>query len=469
MNKRVLLGGFMVTVVMILCLTAGLFFCACNGEIQSPTTPAAGPAPTENVPDTMLNCEPTNLATEHIHIWLQTVTDPTCLENGYTTYSCNCGESYTDNEIAAKGHVWQPASCAAPKTCSVCTVTEGSAMEHNYETVTTPPTATEQGYRTNTCTVCGRSYKDNFTDPIGLGYAAGTLVFSVDGIARLYGENNQIVKTYTGWDTDYYHNSNATPWYADKDSVIHVIIQDGVTPKPMAHWFSEYQNLKSVFLGDTITLLGQRIFEGCTSLTKVRLGENISDISTYAFAGCYNLTDISIPASVTKIKEGAFNNCKNLLTITIPDSVTYIGNNAFSKCSSLTDVVIGKNVTSIGQGAFSGCINITRIIIPESVTAISSYMFYGCSGLSSVILEGEVTAIGEEAFRKCTGLRNIVLPNKLGHIGMSAFRDCANLTDIVYQGSVAEWKEIRLLLYWNKDAPAEYSQCLDGMVELPIY
>ena len=39
------------------------------------------------------------------------VTDPTCTENGYTTYTCACGHSYTDNVVEATGHNYVDGTC----------------------------------------------------------------------------------------------------------------------------------------------------------------------------------------------------------------------------------------------------------------------------------------------------------------------------------------------------------------------
>lgn len=44
--------------------------------------------------------------TEHVHVYLPDVIAPTCLEKGYTLYSCACGDGYTDNETAPTGHTW---------------------------------------------------------------------------------------------------------------------------------------------------------------------------------------------------------------------------------------------------------------------------------------------------------------------------------------------------------------------------
>ena len=66
----------------------------------------------------------------------------TCTANGVRTYTCSCGDSYTES-IAALGH--------------------------SYKSVVTPPTCTAQGYTTFTCTRsgCGHSYKSNYTNAKG--------------------------------------------------------------------------------------------------------------------------------------------------------------------------------------------------------------------------------------------------------------------------------------------------------------
>jgi len=73
------------------------------------------------------------------------VTDPTCYEDGYTTYTCdNCGDSYVADETEATG----------------C----------DYEAVVTAPTCTEDGYTTYTCTICGCTKVADETDALGHDY-----------------------------------------------------------------------------------------------------------------------------------------------------------------------------------------------------------------------------------------------------------------------------------------------------------
>ena len=96
------------------------------------------------------------------HSYNAVVTDPTCTEDGYTTYTCaSCGDTYTGNAVAATGHSWNDATCETSKTCSVCGATEGDALGHSYNAVVTAPTCTEDGYTTYTCATCGDSYVDD--------------------------------------------------------------------------------------------------------------------------------------------------------------------------------------------------------------------------------------------------------------------------------------------------------------------
>ena len=113
------------------------------------------------------------------HAYDAVVTDPDCVNGGYTTYTCACGATYKDNYTNAKGHTpgaaadcvnaqtctvcgevlatalghsWDDATCTAPKTCSVCGATEGDALGHSWDDATcTAP---------KTCSVCGATEGD---------------------------------------------------------------------------------------------------------------------------------------------------------------------------------------------------------------------------------------------------------------------------------------------------------------------
>ena len=62
------------------------------------------------------------------HSYDAVVTAPTCTDKGYTTYTCDCGESYVADETDALGHDFTDATTEVPKTCKVCGETEGEKL-----------------------------------------------------------------------------------------------------------------------------------------------------------------------------------------------------------------------------------------------------------------------------------------------------------------------------------------------------
>ena len=92
--------------------------------------------------------------TAHTHEYTSAVTAPTCTTAGYTTYTCDCGESYVDNLVDALGHNYVQSGNVY--TCSRCGDSY-TGHEHSYTEETTQPTCTTAGYTVYTCS-CGDSY-----------------------------------------------------------------------------------------------------------------------------------------------------------------------------------------------------------------------------------------------------------------------------------------------------------------------
>ncbi len=83
---------------------------------------------------------------------------PTCTEAGYDKQECSaCDYIEKTNEVEALGHTWIDATCNAPKTCSVCNVTEGTAHLPSMTTIPkVEPTCTESGWTVGMkCALCG--------------------------------------------------------------------------------------------------------------------------------------------------------------------------------------------------------------------------------------------------------------------------------------------------------------------------
>ena len=113
-----------------------------------------------------------NRDTQHEHDFIPSVTKPTCLTEGFTTYTCSCGECYTKAYISAVGHKTQLQNAKAvgcltggytgDEVCTVCgkVFKQGSvifALGHDPQSVRVKaPTCTEGGYTGDLiCTRCG--------------------------------------------------------------------------------------------------------------------------------------------------------------------------------------------------------------------------------------------------------------------------------------------------------------------------
>ena len=274
--------------------------------------------------------------------------------------------------------------------------------------------------------------------------------------------NNKLVKTVG----EYAFLGNLT--------VEEIVVTDGVI-NIEKEAFAQCKKLKSVKIPDSVTYIGQGVFNGCTSIDNIAtpfvgetdisntfLGymfganlysENLNfipqslksiavskTVGDYAFAECIFLTNISMGLNVTSIGEFAFKSCNNLTNIKIPNNVTSIGCEAFADCSGLESIIIPNSVIYMGQGVLKGCLNISYIETPflgESVTnnTTLSYM-YSDSSTGSILVPEALKAvkvteiIGDEAFYQCSSLLSITISDSVISIGNSAFYGCSGLKSV---------------------------------------
>lgn len=125
------------------------------------------------------------VATKHEHNYTQTVTAPTCTAQGYTTYTCECGESYIDNYVDKLGHLLTPWITDKEETCfedgheyqacSICKaiIQEGTINAHHTEgewTIEKEPTCLESGIKRKYCLKCEALLEEDTIKAIGHAY-----------------------------------------------------------------------------------------------------------------------------------------------------------------------------------------------------------------------------------------------------------------------------------------------------------
>ena len=86
------------------------------------------------------------IAAPHEHSYEAVVTAPTCTEGGYTTYTCECGDSYIADETAALGHTEEIIPSVAP-TCTETGLTEGKKCSVCGETLVAQEVVAALGHK----------------------------------------------------------------------------------------------------------------------------------------------------------------------------------------------------------------------------------------------------------------------------------------------------------------------------------
>ena len=302
-----------------------------------------------------------------------------------------------------------------------------------------------------------------------------------------------------------------------------IIPSDGSVTTIGDYAFWGCSNLTSVTIPDSVTRVGNAAFYGCNeslytkgggivyvdnwavdvvnktiifiyvgnkTIISADIKSGTRGIADSAFFDCDSLTSVTIPSSVVSIGDCAFDGCKSLTSVAIPGSVTSIGDCAFDGCKSLTSVVIPESITSIGYGAFSGCENLASINIPNSVTSIGDNAFYGCNEklytkadgvvyvdnwavevVDDTIISVNITpgtrGIADSAFLFCDSLTSVEIPNSVTSIGDWAFGYCRSLTSVVFNGTMAQWKDVEKGMSWLDGTKVTTIKCSDG--EASIY
>jgi bacterial surface protein 26-residue repeat/bacterial surface protein 26-residue repeat/bacterial surface protein 26-residue repeat/bacterial surface protein 26-residue repeat/bacterial surface protein 26-residue repeat/bacterial surface protein 26-residue repeat len=390
--------------------------------------------------------------TSHIHNYVGTITkEPTCTEAGEKTYTCDCGDSYTE-EIPATGHHYtgtitrEPTCTEAGEktytcdcgdsytevipatghhyvggTCTGCGEKDPDHVHSYTESITKEPTCVEDGEKTYTC-ICGDSYteaipatgKHNYVDGTCTGCGDTEDPYAV-APASEYLDWNYTLNEMDGTITlNYYIGSkeNVTVYsnYTLNGKTYHTKIKSNNrayndNTNYMFGYCNAKNTLKSVVFGDNIDFSETKnmhsMFYGCVVLQNIDFGNNFDT---------GNVTDMS----------NMFWSCRCLESIDFGEkfdtgNVTNM-NSMFRDCTVLEELDLSNFDTS----------NVTDM----------SYLFRDCNALESLRLgenfsTGSVTDMGY-MFQNCSQLAELDLSNfDTGNVtNMAGMFSKAGLADI---------------------------------------
>ena len=217
--------------------------------------------------------------------------------------------------------------------------------------------------------------------------------------------------------------------------------------------FAGCTSLTTVNLSTNTRVIGISAFENCSSLNSITIPDKVTHIAANCFKGCSTLSSVimntsssssSLPQVLRIIGDSVFESCSSLASITLPETVTSIGGAAF-KSSSISSFTMPTDIVSIGPEAFMNT-PLRSADIPNTVKLIGRALLKECVNLTSVSIGANVPIIPDEKFSGCTSLKSVTVPESVTTIGAKAFDGCTSLYSITLGESVIS---IRNLAFAN--------------------
>lgn len=229
--------------------------------------------------------------------------------------------------------------------------------------------------------------------------------------------------------------------------------------------FYKCNHLTKIIIPETITRLGARAFEECSSLVcneydnAYYLGNEINPYVLLMKNKLSNKENYKINTKTKIIYRYAFYDCKYLKTISIPDGVISIGDHAFGKCSSLV-------YNEYDNGYYLG-------------NETNPYLWFiqaKSKDIKSCEVHSDTEHIVPSAFEECKEIRKLILHDHLLSIGASIFTIDYSKVEIYYDGTPTKWSSLTTgdndlfsstIYYYSEIKPTEegnYWHYMDGVV-----
>ena len=115
------------------------------------------------------------------------------------------------------------------------------------------------------------------------------------------------------------------------------------------------------FLGKPVTILFDKLFAGHNEIRSISIPDTVTDLGEFVFDGCFNLRQIDLPSGLLYLWGYTFCRC-GIEEIILPDLVKVIPSYAFKDCKKLRKVICGSGLKKISSWAFGGCGQLTEVI-----------------------------------------------------------------------------------------------------------
>lgn len=269
------------------------------------------------------------------------VTDPTCRDKGYTTYTCTlCGHTYDDKYVQTIPHEYSDWFVTAlgdcenereeSRQCRLCGEYERRYLgyRHVSKMIYVSPTCAVDGYTAYECQLCGHIEIDSTisahhefgewgfykapsceTEGLERRYCSGCDVFEERRVGPQHIADNTELVDPTKTNSGYTIYSCDCGYVMYRDDFVSAVGSAGLTYK--LHTFKDAET------GEMVT---EYIVTGLGTCTDTEIvipymyeGIVVAGIDYRAFYDCDTITAVYIPHSVYKISSAVFWNCDNLV------------------------------------------------------------------------------------------------------------------------------------------------------------
>ncbi len=311
---------------------------------------------------------------DHEHSYIVSVTDPTCTENGYTTHVCSiCGDTYTDNLTDPLGH-------------------EPEAVD------ALPPTESETGHTAGVaCARCGEILEGCEELPV-LQKTVITIEQQPEDAAVINGQTEFTVVAAVNKDVELsyqWQRLDTSLEYADdaaREAAWENMESENNASLHLAALDNE-ENLaaSSKFVFRFLLTAGEETMatEEAGILVPVEnepaAAEEEEKLKTAAEEEEENLKITADSGTCGENLEWSFDGTGTLTITGTGEMADYSLDNPCPWSgyrSEITTVVLGDGVTSIGNEAFQECTSLTGIHFPDNLTRIGHHAFYYCTNMA---------------------------------------------------------------------------------------
>ena len=279
--------------------------------------------------------------------------------------------------------------------------------------------------------------------------------------------------------------------------------------------FANSRGIKSIYLQEYITRIGDRAFADSIGLTEVTLSLGLEYMGSCLFIGCDSLETVYFRGTMEEFnsikKAGDWDGGNTNFIVVCDDGEIIPERHIYSEewsydgsyhwrvdaCghSSLISeygahTFVGSTCTGCGvikatQGlSYRGDLTtgtymvigigttlerdivVARYYNNIEITAVGEKAFSGIPGLTSVHLQRYILRIGDYAFANSPDLEKVTITKGLQYIGSAVFDGCDSLTTVVFQGSIAEFNAIEKAEDWSYGHSGYVIQCFDGEIQM---